>query len=144
MYFSVGRNFRMRALIEAIPVSPGSSRKVRSRHTCVFPTAVFLTRGGEFINTRGAGASTKVSGRKKRRLVPRTGPTSPYGQNMTGASSGVFGASSGVLVTPNQETLHFVRVCVLIFYVLFLREPQLLDASSDRGDSGGAGKLSKS
>ena len=25
---------------------------------------------------------------------------------------------------PNQETLHFVRVCVLIFYVLF-REPQL-------------------
>ena len=62
---------------------------------------------------------------------------------MTGASSGVFGASSGVLVTPNQETLHFVRVCVLIFYVLFLREPQLLDASSDRGDSGGAGKLSK-
>ena len=64
-------------------------------------------------------------------------------QKMTGASTGVFGASSGVLVTPNQETLHFVRVCVLIFYVLF-REPQLLHASSDRGDFGGAGKLSKS
>ena len=110
---------------------------------CFSDCGIFNTRG-EFINTRGAGASTKVSGRKKRRLVPRTGPTSPYGQNMTGASSGVFGASSGVLVTPNQETLHFVRVCVLIFYVLFLREPQLLDASSDRGDSSGAGKLSKS
>ena len=64
-------------------------------------------------------------------------------QKTTGASLGVFGASSGVLVTPNQETLHFVRVCVLIFYVLF-REPQLLHASSDRGDSGGTGKLSKS
>ena len=64
-------------------------------------------------------------------------------QKTIGASSGVFGASSGVLVTPNQETLHFVRVCVLIFYVRF-REPQLLDASSDRGDSGGTGKLSKS
>ena len=93
MYFSMSRNFWMRAPIEAIPVPPGSSRKVE--------------------------------------------------QKTTGASSGVFGASSGVLVTPNQETLHFVRVCVLIFYVLF-REPQLLHASSDRGDSGGAGKLSKS
>ena len=62
---------------------------------------------------------------------------------MTGASSGVFGASSGVLVTPNQDTLHIVRVSVLIFYVLF-REPQLLDASSDKADSGGAGKVSKS
>ena len=61
----------------------------------------------------------------------------------TGASSGVFGASSGVLVTLNQETLHFVRLCVLKFYVLF-RGPQLLDASSDRSDSGVAGKLSKS
>ena len=104
---------------------------------CFSDCGILNTRG-EFINTRGAGASTKVSGRKKRRLVPRTGPTSPYGQNMTGASSGVFGASSGVLVTPNQETLHFVRVCVLIFYVLF-RGPQLSDASSDRGDSGVAG-----
>ena len=82
----------MRAPIEAIPVAPGSYRKVE--------------------------------------------------QNMNGASSGVFGASSGVLVTPNQETLHFIRLCVLIFYLLF-REPQLLHASSDRGDSGGAGKLSK-
>ena len=93
MYFSVSRNFYMRAPIEAILVAPGSSRKVE--------------------------------------------------QKTTGASSGVFGASSGVPVTPNKETLHFVRVCVLIFYVLF-REPQLLDASSDRGDSGGVGKLSKS
>ena len=48
MYFSVGRNFGMLALIEAIPVAPGSSRKVE--------------------------------------------------QQTTGASSGVFGASSGVLV----------------------------------------------
>ena len=93
MYFSVSRNFYMRASIEAIPVAPGSTRKVE--------------------------------------------------QKTTGASSGVFGASSGVPVTPNQETLHFVRLCVLIFYVLF-SEPQRLDASSDRGDSGGAGKLSKS
>ena len=62
MYFSVGRNFGMLALIEAIPVAPGSSRKVE--------------------------------------------------QNTTGASSGVFGASSGVLVTPNQETFTFrLRVC---------------------------------
>ena len=45
MYFSAGRNFGMRALIEAILVSPGSSREVRSRHTCVFTTAVCLTRG---------------------------------------------------------------------------------------------------
>ena len=64
-------------------------------------------------------------------------------QKTIGASSGVFGASSGVLVTPNQETLHFVRVFVLIFYVLF-PEPQVLHASSDIGDSGGTGKLSKS
>ena len=68
MYFSASRNFWMRAPIEAIPVAPGSSRKVE--------------------------------------------------QKTTGASSGVLGASSGVLVTPNQEPLHFVRVCVLIFYVL--------------------------
>ena len=62
MYFSVGRNVGMRALIEAIPVAPGSSRKVE--------------------------------------------------QKMTGASSGVLGASSGVLVTPNQETFTFrPRVC---------------------------------
>ena len=93
MYFSVSRNFYMRAPIEVIPVAPGSSRKVE--------------------------------------------------QKTIGASSGVFGASLGVLVTPNLETLHFVRVCVLIFYVLF-REPQILHASFDRGDSGGAGKLSKS
>ena len=92
MFFSVSRNFYMRASIEAIPVAPGSSQKVE--------------------------------------------------QKTTGASLGVFGASSGVLVTPNQETLHFVRVCVLIFYVLF-RGPQLWDASSDRGDSAVAGKLSK-
>ena len=33
-------------------------------------------------------------------------------QKMTGASLGVFGASSGVLVTPNQETFTFrPRVC---------------------------------
>ena len=53
MYFSAGRNFGMRGLIEAIPVSPGSSRKVRSRHTCVFPTAVFLTRGGNLLTLVG-------------------------------------------------------------------------------------------
>ena len=86
MYFSMSRNFWMRASIEAILVAPGSSRKVEQKTT---------------------------------------------------------GASSGVPVTPNQETLHFVRVYVLIFYVLF-REPQLFNASSDSGDSGGAGKLSKS
>ena len=62
MYFSVSRNFYMRAPIEAIPVALGSSQKVEQKTN---------------------------------------------------------GASSGVLVTPNQETLHFVRVCVLIFYVLF-------------------------
>ena len=58
-FFCVRRNFWMRAPIEAIPVAPGSSRKVE----------------------------------------PHT----------TGASSGVFGASSGVLVTPNQETFTFRR-----------------------------------
>ena len=31
MYFSAGRNFGMRALIEAIPVAPGSSRKVEQK-----------------------------------------------------------------------------------------------------------------
>ena len=62
MYFSVSRNFYVRAPIEAIPVAPGSSRKVE--------------------------------------------------QKTIGASSGVFGASSGVLVTPNQETFTFrPRVC---------------------------------
>ena len=86
MYFSVSRNFLMRAPIEAIPVAPGSSRKVEQKTT---------------------------------------------------------GASSGVLVTPNQDTLHFVRVCVLIFYVLF-HGPQLWGANSDRGDSGVTGKLSRS
>ena len=62
MYFSVGRNVGMRAPIEAIPVAPGSSRKVE--------------------------------------------------QKTTGASSRVFGASLGVLVTLNQETFTFrPRVC---------------------------------
>ena len=61
MYFSVGRNFGMRALIEAIPVSPGSSRKVRSRHTCVFPTAVFLTRGGTLLALVGPALARKTS-----------------------------------------------------------------------------------
>ena len=62
MYFSASRNFWMRAPIEAIPVAPGSSRKVE--------------------------------------------------QKTTGASSGVLGASSGVLVTPNQETFTFrPRAC---------------------------------
>ena len=62
MYFSVSRNFYMRSPIEAIPVAPGSSRKVE--------------------------------------------------QKTTGASSGVFEASSGGLVTPNQETFTFrPRVC---------------------------------
>ena len=62
MYFSVGRNVGMRALIEAIPVAPGSSRKVE--------------------------------------------------RQTTEASSGVFGASSGVLVNPNQETFTFCpHVC---------------------------------
>ena len=60
-FFCVSRNFWMRTPIEAIPVAPGSSRKVE--------------------------------------------------QKMTGASSGVLGASSGVLVTPNQETFTF-RPCV--------------------------------
>ena len=53
MYFSAGRNFGMRALIEAIPVSPGSSREVRSRHTFVFLTAVFLTREGNLLTLVG-------------------------------------------------------------------------------------------
>ena len=62
MSFSAGRNFGMRALIEAIPVVPGSSQKVE--------------------------------------------------QKTIGPSLGVFGASSGVLVTPNQETFIFrPRVC---------------------------------
>ena len=62
MYFSASRNFWMRAPIEAIPVAPGSSRKVE--------------------------------------------------QKTTGASSRVFGASLGVLVTPNRETFTFrPRVC---------------------------------
>ena len=61
-FFCVSRNFWMRAPIEAIPVAPGSSRKVE--------------------------------------------------QKTTGASSGVLGASSGVLVTPNQETFTFrPRAC---------------------------------
>ena len=33
MYFSVIRNFYMRAPIEAIPVAPGSSRKVEQKTT---------------------------------------------------------------------------------------------------------------
>ena len=53
MYFSAGRNFGVRALIEAILVLLGSSREVRSRHTCVFPTAVFLTRGGNLLTLMG-------------------------------------------------------------------------------------------
>ena len=53
MYFSTSRNFWMQASIEAIPVAPGSSRKVRARHTCVFPTAVFLTRGGNLLTLVG-------------------------------------------------------------------------------------------
>ena len=53
MYYSAGRNFGMRALIEAILMSPGISREVRSRHTCVFPTAVFLTRGGNLLTIVG-------------------------------------------------------------------------------------------
>ena len=57
MYFSAIRKFWMRAPIEAIPVAPGSSRKVE--------------------------------------------------QKTTGASSGLFEASSGVLVTPNQEKFTF-------------------------------------
>ena len=61
-FFCVSRNFWMRAPIEAIPVAPGSSRKVE--------------------------------------------------QKTIGASSGVFGASLWVLVTPNQETFTFrLRVC---------------------------------
>ena len=68
-------------------------------------------------------------------------PNGPHETVSTKDDGGIFGGLrviSGVPVTPNQETLHFVRVCALIFYVLF-REPQLLDASSDRGDSDGAG-----
>ena len=76
-------------------------------------------------------------------ILVASGSSRKVEQNTIGASSGVFGASLGVLVTPNQETFTFVRVCVLISYVLF-REPQLLDASSDSGDSGGTGKLMKS
>ena len=83
----------MRAPIEAIPVAPGSSRKVE--------------------------------------------------QKTTGASSGVLGASSGGPCYSEPGDIYISSACVLIFYVLFY-EPQLLDASFDRGDSGGAGKLSKS
>ena len=62
MYFSAGRNFWMRAPIEAIVVAPGCSRKAE--------------------------------------------------QKTIGASSEVFGASWGVLVTSNQETFTFrPRVC---------------------------------
>ena len=43
----------MRAPIEEVPVAPTSSRKVRSGHTCVFPTAVFLTLGGNYLPLEG-------------------------------------------------------------------------------------------
>ncbi len=78
---------------------------------CFSDYGIFNTRG-EFISTRGTGAGMKVFGRKKRCLGPRTGPARPYRQKMTGASSGVFGASSGVLVTPKKETFTLrSRVC---------------------------------
>ena len=93
MYFSVSRNFWMRAPIEVIPVAPGSSRKDE--------------------------------------------------QKITRASSGYSGHLRGSLLLRTKRHLHFVRVCVLISYVLF-HEPQLSDASSNRGDSGGVAKLSKS
>ena len=114
MYFSTSCNFWMQASIEAIPEAPGALEKL-GLATLVFFRLRYFKHEGEFISTRGTGAGTKVFGRKKRCLGPRTGPARPYRQKMTGASSGLFGASS-----------------------------QLLDASSDRGDSGGAGKLSKS
>ena len=46
-------------------------------------------------------------------------------------------------MTPEEETLHFMCMCDLMLYVLFLRERQLLGARSDRGDSGGAGSSRK-
>jgi hypothetical protein len=61
MYFSTSRNFCMQDPIEAIPVAPGSSRKVRARHTCVFPTAVFLTRGGKLLALVGPVLTRKTS-----------------------------------------------------------------------------------
>ena len=42
----------------------------------------------------------------------------------TGASLGVFGASSEVLITPNQEAFTFRRVCSDILYT-FLRAATL-------------------
>ena len=53
MYFSMSRTFWMRAPIEEVSVAPRSSRKVRARHTCVFPTAVFLTLGGNYLPLEG-------------------------------------------------------------------------------------------
>ena len=93
MYFSASRNFWMQAPIVAIPVAPGSSRKVEPK-----------TDRGIFEGIRG-----------------------------------IFGGSC----YSEPGDIYIPSACVLIFYVLF-REPQLLDASSDKGDSGGAGKLSKS
>ena len=143
MYFSVGRNFGMRALIEAIPVSPGSSRKVRSRHTCVFPTAVFLTRGGNLLALVGPALARKTSVAKNIVYSLERAPKDRIDKRRLGHLRGSSGHLRGSLLLRTRRHLHSVRVCVLIFYVLF-REPQLLDASSDRGDSGGAGKLSKS
>ena len=76
-------------------------------------------------------------------ILVAPGSSRTVAQKAIGASSAVFGHLRGSLLLRTRRHLHSVRVCVLIPYVLF-REPQLLDASSDRGDSGGAGKLSKS
>ena len=68
----------MRAPIEAIPVAPGSSRKVE--------------------------------------------------QKTAGASSGVFGASSGVLVNPNQETFKFrERESVVLLWSVDLGARRVID-----------------
>ena len=74
MYFSTSRNFWMQASIEAIPVAPGSSRKVRARHTCVFPTAVFLTRGGNLLALVGPALARKTSVAKNIVYAPERAP----------------------------------------------------------------------
>ena len=51
MYFSVGRNIGMRALIEAIPVAPGSSRKVE-RQTTEASSGVLVTPNQETFTFR--------------------------------------------------------------------------------------------
>jgi hypothetical protein len=107
MYFSASRNFWMQAPIEAIPVAPGSSRKVSEK--LGLATLVFFDRGifntrGEFICTRGTDAGTNVFGRKKRCLGPQTGPARPYRQKddrrIFGGLRGIFGGLRGIFGGP--------------------------------------------